>query len=168
MVLTREELVERLHHEIRILLHLISKVDPTNLDYRPTPRQRSLLELLQYFTAFVPIHLSTIHAGILDLEAWRKEESVARKRNLAEIQQAISHQPELFTQLVVSLTEDDLRAEMEIFGRTTSRGSWLVWMVLCHYVAYRMQLFLYLKACGRDELGTLDLWAGLDALPSVT
>jgi hypothetical protein len=36
-------------------------------------------------------------------------------------------------------------------------------MVLCHYVAYRMQLFLYLKECGHEELGTLDLWAGIDA-----
>jgi hypothetical protein len=31
--------------------------------------------------------------------------------------------------------------------------------------AYRMQLFLYLKACGREELGTMDLWAGVDAVP---
>jgi hypothetical protein len=35
--------------------------------------------------------------------------------------------------------------------------------VLCHYVAYRMQLFLYLKACGREELGTMNVWAGMDA-----
>jgi hypothetical protein len=170
MVLTREELIERLQHEIRILLHLISKVDPTKLNYRPTPRQRSLLEVLQYFTVFVPIHLRTIQSGVWNMDtwrdAWRKEEPAAGKRNLAEIKQAISHQPELFTRLVTSLTDGDLRAEMEMFGQRASRGSWLVWMVLCHYVAYRMQLFLYLKACGREELGTLDLWAGIDTLPS--
>jgi len=28
-----------------------------------------------------------------------------------------------------------------------------------------MQLFLSLKACGREELSTLDLWAGVDAKP---
>ena len=52
-----------------------------------------------------------------------------------------------------------------MFGAKDSRGSWLVWMVLCHYAAYRMQLFLYLKACGRPELSTMDLWAGMDAKP---
>jgi hypothetical protein len=26
-----------------------------------------------------------------------------------------------------------------------------------------MQLFLYLKSCGRDELNTMNLWAGVDA-----
>ena len=29
-------------------------------------------------------------------------------------------------------------------------------------VAYRMQLFLYLKACGREELNTMNLWVGMD------
>jgi hypothetical protein len=169
MVLTKEELIGRLQHEVRVLLHLISKVDPAWLDYRPTEKQRSLLGLLQYFTMFVSIHLRTIHAGVWNLDvwrdAWRNEEKVAGKRSLAEIKEAIAKQPELFTQLVESLSEEDLRTEMEMFGRSGSRGSWLVWMVLCHYVAYRMQLFVYLKACGREELGTLNLWAGIDTTP---
>jgi len=168
MVLTKEELIERLQHEVRILLHLVSKVDPSKLDYRPTPKQRSLLELLQYLTAFVPIHLRTIQAGVLDMDAWREawrvEEAAARQKNLAEIKESIGAQPDLFTKLVGSLSEGELRAEMEMFGNKASRGAWLVWMVLCHYVAYRMQLFLYLKACDREELGTLDLWAGVDSL----
>jgi len=167
MVLTKEELMGKLNHEAQILRHLISKVDPAKLDYRPTANQRSLLELLRYFTVFVPIHLHTIHAGVWDLdvwrEAWQNEEAAAATRTLADIQGAVASQPALFVQLVGSLTESDLRAAMEMFGQTASRGSWLVWMVLCHYVAYRMQLFLYLKACGREELGTLDLWAGIDS-----
>jgi hypothetical protein len=28
--------------------------------------------------------------------------------------------------------------------------------------AYRMQLFLYLKAFGREDLGSMNLWAGVD------
>ena len=169
MVLTKDELVARLQHEVAILQHLMSKVDPEYLEYRPTPTQRSLAELLQYLTVFVPIHLRTITAGVLDLdewrEAWRTEEAAARARSLADIKSAIAKQPELFAESVTELTDAELRTEMEMFGRRASRGSWLVWMVLCHYVAYRMQLFLYLKACGRAELSTLDLWAGIDALP---
>ena len=168
MVLTKQELVGKLEHEVRILLHLVSKVDPAKLGYRPTPKQRSLLELLQYLTVFVAIHLRTINAGVLDLEAWRDAwrngEAAAQKRNLREIKDALEKQPDLFTELVSSLTDSELRTEMEMFGNKGSRGSLLVSMVLCHYVAYRMQLFLYLKACGREELGTLDLWAGVDAL----
>jgi len=35
-------------------------------------------------------------------------------------------------------------------------------LVLCAFAAYRMQLFLYLKACGGEELNTMNLWAGMD------
>ncbi len=57
----------------------------------------------------------------------------------------------------------DLRAEIEIFGNKTSRGAFIVNTVLCGCAAYRTQLFLYLKACGREELNTMNLWAGVDA-----
>jgi len=50
-----------------------------------------------------------------------------------------------------------------MFGRKASRGSWIVNLVLCHYAAYGMQLFLYLKASGREGLSTMNLWAGMDA-----
>ncbi len=169
MVLTKAELIERLKHEVRILLHLIAKADTATLDYRPTPGQRSLIELLQYLTVFVPIHLRTIRAGVWNLDewssAWRTQEPAAKALNLEGIKSAIAAQPALFAELVEPLTDEDLRAETEMFGSKKSRGSWLVWLVLCHYVAYRTQLFLYLKACGRQELGTLDLWAGIDARP---
>jgi hypothetical protein len=40
----------------------------------------------------------------------------------------------------------------------------LVNLVLSGYAAYRTQLFLYLKACGREELNTMNLWAGVDSM----
>jgi hypothetical protein len=36
-------------------------------------------------------------------------------------------------------------------------------LVLAGHAAYRTQLFCYLKACGGDELNTMNLWAGVDA-----
>ena len=167
MVLTKDELIEKLRHEVHILLHLLSKVEPPMLEYRPTPAQRSLRELLQYLTTFPQIHLRTIHAGAFDMETWRTawqtEEAAAKSRDLDAIKTAIAAQPQLFTEFIDPLTPDDLRSEMELFGNRDTRGAWLVFLVLSHYVAYRMQLFLYLKFCGRDQLGTLDLWAGIDS-----
>jgi hypothetical protein len=52
-------------------------------------------------------------------------------------------------------------------GNKTSRGALIVNLVLCGCAAYRTQLFLYLKACGREELGTMNLWAGVDARAAV-
>jgi hypothetical protein len=57
MVLTKEELIASLHKEVRILVHLAGKVDKSKLDYRPTPKQRSTLELLQHMAILGPTRL---------------------------------------------------------------------------------------------------------------
>ena len=49
------------------------------------------------------------------------------------------------------------------YGRKTTRGAFIVELVLGGCAAYRTQLFLYLKACGREELTTMNLWGGMDA-----
>src|SRR6266704_1011761 len=54
MVLTKEELIAALQNEVRILLHLAGKIDRAKLDYRPTPKQRSPIELLRYLSIMGP------------------------------------------------------------------------------------------------------------------
>jgi len=71
MVLTREELVSSLQNEVRILLHLAGKVDRAQLNYRPTPSQRSTIELLRYLTVMGPALLAAIHASVFDHAAWQ-------------------------------------------------------------------------------------------------
>jgi hypothetical protein len=168
MVLTKDQLIAALQEEVRILLHLISKVDPAVLDYRPTPRQRSMIELLQYLTIMGPIHAGVIKTGVFDMASWRntwrEQEAIAGARNLEEVEDAISKQSALFAELLGSCSDVEFRAEFEMFGSKASRGLWFVKLVLCHFPAYRMQLFLYLKSCGREELSTVNLWAGTDAM----
>lgn len=167
MILTKEEFIGALQDEIRLLLHLISKVEPSMLDYRPTPEQRSLLQLLQYLSFFGPLHLKGTLAPRFDGAAWgqafREEQPRASARDLEEIKQAIGAQSGVAHDLLTPYPDAELRADFEMFGQKASRGLWLVRLVLNHYAAYRMQLFLYLKACGRPELNTMNLWVGTDA-----
>ena len=166
MVLTKDELIKALQNEVRILLHLASKVDPAKQDYRPTPKQRSLLELLQYLTIMGPIHLRGVMAESFSIDGWRTAwqtgADAAKGMNLEEVKDAIGKQSELFTELLAPCSDACMRAEIEMFGRKASRGSMIVSLVLSHYAAYRMQLFLYLKGCGMEELNTMNLWVGID------
>jgi hypothetical protein len=166
MVLTKEEAIAALQNEVRLILHLISKVDPSMLDYRPSPKQRSMIELLRYFVVMAPVQLRTVIEGKFTMDswakAWRAEEALANAMNLEEIKAAIARQPALFAELLAPCVDSDFRVQIEMFGNTASRGMWIVRLPLCHYEAYRMQLFLYLKACGRAELNTMNLWAGVD------
>jgi hypothetical protein len=62
------------------------------------------------------------------------------------------------------MSDADFRGEVEMFGQKSSRGSFIVNNVLSGCAAYRTQLFLYFKASGRDELNTMNLWAGMDSV----
>ena len=65
------------------------------------------------------------------------------------------------------LSDEDFRAQFEMFGSKYTRASAVVNVVICGHAAYRSQLFNHLKACGREELNTMNLWAGMDApMPS--
>lgn len=166
MVLTKDELIAALQEEVKLLLHLASKASPENLDYRPTPGQRSTLELLQYLTMMGPIHLGAVRKPVLDMDAWQvawnDQQATAAKLNLEETKEAIAKLSSILADLVNVYSDADFREELQLFGAKSSRGSWIVSLVLNHYAAYRMQLFLYLKASGRGELNTMNLWVGRD------
>jgi hypothetical protein len=163
MVLTKSELLGSLQHEVHILLHLAGKVDPSMLDYRPTPKQRSTIELLRYLSIMGPGLVKAAKAGGFDPAVWTVADTAAKARDFEQTLAAIAAQTQEYADLLADVSDADLRAEIEMFGRKVTRGSFIVNLVLCGCAAYRTQLFLYLKACGREELGTMNLWAGVDA-----
>jgi hypothetical protein len=165
MVLTKSELIFSLKHEVRILLHLASKVDRAELDYRPTPKQRSTLELLQYLTIMGPELIKFAKAGAFDVAAWTAAEATAKGLDFDQVLAAIAAQADTYPSLLADVSDADFRDEITMFGSRTTRGAFIVNLVLCGCAAYRTQLFVYLKACGREDLSTINLWAGMDAMP---
>jgi hypothetical protein len=167
MILERSELISALQHEVRILLHLAGKLDPSMLDYRPAPKQRSALELLQYMAIMGPTQLAVIEKGVFDrptLSAtWSPAEKRAATMSLADAVAAIGAQADEYARRLGAWTDDDFRTEVDMFGQRSSRALLVLTLILNGHAAYRTQLFLYLKACGRHELGTMNLWAGQDA-----
>lgn len=169
MVLTKEELIGSLQNEVRILLHLASKIDRNKLDYRPTPKQRSTLELLQYLVVMGPMLVRAIKSGAFDPPAWQAAAAEAKAASFDQILAAIEKQRGTYAELLGAYSDADFRGEIDLFGNgKSSRGAVLVNLVLAGCAAYRTQLFIYLKACGRDELNTMNLWGGVDApMPSM-
>ena len=164
MVLTKEELIASLQNEARILLHLASKIDRNKLDYRPTPKQRSTLELLQYLIVMGPMLIRAVKAGAFDGPAWGAAAAEANAKNFDQVLAALEKNRGMYAELLAGFSDADFRGEIDLFGGgKSSRGSVLVNMVIGGHAAYRTQLFLYLKACGRDELNTMNLWGGVDA-----
>ena len=167
MVLTKTELIAALQNEVRILLHLAGKIDPEQLDYRPTPKQRSTIELLKYLSMMGPALVQAARTGTFDGAAWTAAEQSAAARSYEQALAAIAAQPGVYAALLAEVSDDDLRVDIDPFGAgKSSRGAFLVTQVLCGCAAYRTQLFLYLKASGREELNTWNLWVGIDEPPA--
>lgn len=72
MVLSKDELVGLLTHEVNVLRHLITKIDATSVDYRPTDSQRSSIELVRYLVMQGPAIVQAIKTGTFDGKAWAR------------------------------------------------------------------------------------------------
>jgi hypothetical protein len=167
MVLIKSELIALLQKEVRILLHLAGKIDRAALDYRPTPKQRSTIELLRYLTMMGPMLVRYAKGEVMDAAAMSEAVQAADARDFEQTLAAIAAHTETYAALLTDMSDVDFRAEFKGFdGGATTRGQFMVNHVLGQCAAYRMQLFLYLKACGREELNTMNLWAGTD-MPAI-
>jgi hypothetical protein len=149
-----------LRHETKVITHLAAQLRPDQLDYRPTEKQRSTLELLQYLT--ITGSAATLYAITGKWDHWDAQEEKAKSVGLASFPKALKAQLALITKSLAKLNDSALkRKPVKTFaGQKMSLGAGLVEMVLKPYTAYRMQLFLYAKASGLSHLGTSDCWAG--------
>ena len=162
MALTKDELIGSLQNEVRILQHLCTKIGPSMLDYRPTPKQRSTLELLRYLTSMGPELVKGAKTGTFDVESWTKSTQAAEARDFDQTVKALATQHDTYAALIGPMTDAEFRETVNLFGTPMSKGAFIVNLVVAGCAAYRTQIFLYLKACGRDELTTANLWGGAD------
>src|SRR5262252_9583566 len=143
MILTKQELIASLQNEVRILLHLAGKVDRNKLDYRPTPKQRSTIELLRYLVNMGPMLIKGIKAGAFDGAAWQAATAEANAMNFDQVLAAIQKQSDIYADQLGGFSDEDFRGEIDLFGNgKASRGSVLINLLLTGHAAYRTQLFL--------------------------
>lgn len=164
MVLSQSELIASLQNEARLVGHLVSKADAAHLDYRPSASQRSTLELIRYISMMGPTIIRWSLANTNDFDIWSQAAAASKERTLEQAKDAIAAQHTEYADLLAGLTEADFRAEVTDFdGNKTSRGAFLTNLVLGGCAAYRMQLFLYLKATSAPAINSANLWSGTDA-----
>ncbi|MBL8998371.1 MAG: hypothetical protein JNL44_13745 [Gemmatimonadetes bacterium] len=163
MVLTKPELMSALAHESKIVLHLAGKVDRSQLDYRPTPKQRSTMDMLRYLSMMGPEIVRYSFSPNPGFDDWTKAVEATAKLDFDGVVKQIAALPATYEKMLGAATDADFRAVIKDFeGQPTSRGAFLVELVLGGHAAYRTQLFLYLKSCGQEQLDSSDLWNGVD------
>jgi hypothetical protein len=152
--------------ETKIIIHLAGKLSADQLSYRPTEKQRSTLELLQYLT--IMGSAATIYATTGTWDHWDALAEKSKSVDLASLPKAMKAQLALITKTLAKLNDAALKRKKAnaFYGAKLSLGAGLVEMVLKQYAAYRMQLFLYAKASGLGDLVSSDCWAGKSPKPA--
>lgn len=160
-VVDREAFLAELRHETAVSKHLWSKVPSTMAGYRPSPSQRSMLELLQYLSICGIAPLLGSLAGDINTsnDAWRRAPSMS----FEEFPEAMDRQLREIVELLESFGPEDFERETDYFGETLTLGRALMKTTYGWMVAYRMQLFLYAKACCAPTINTVNNWFGYDA-----
>ncbi len=146
--------------EVRIIKSLYTKIKPGTLDYRPTPKQRSTLELLQYMSHASTVTLEGIKIGKMDGEKYQEAMKHTLQMKPEDFPARMDDQAKVMESTLQLLTDNELNEELDLFnmGFKLTRAAWILELVLKSLVGYKMQLFLYIKASGNPDIGTRDLW----------
>ena len=162
-MVSKVEILNSMRDEIKIIKHLGSKVKNEHLGYQPSVTQRTLLQLLQYLTYAGLGSATYIVTGNRDHAKKMSDDSVSV--NLSNFAASMDSQMNQIESVLKNLNDQAL-SEKEFTmptGDKVSVGFALMNRTLKFLVAYRMQLFLYLKAAGIEGLGSSNCWTGVDA-----
>lgn len=161
-MISKDQYIGALTNEFRIIKHLAEKVTPEQLSHKPTEPQRTLQELMQYLTSIFIAGADGIVTA--DTNAYKKYFG-AEMPTLENFAKLMDEQEKKVLAFFNPLTEEQLAEKITMWGRTQSRALHMLGL-LNIASAYKMQLFLYMKQSGTTNIGTMNLWAGMDQPPA--
>ncbi len=164
-MLTKNDLTDSILNECRIIVHLYGHIPEGGLDYRPTPGQRSTLELLQYLSYDLAASVEGMVKGNWD--RYPDVAEAAKSMAAEDFPKAMEKQMIYVKALLDSVSDEEfMTREAEVpWGEKHKLGRALLELPYRCIVAYRMQLFLYAKAAGNDKINTVNNWVGVDWEP---
>lgn len=159
---TKDHLLNQLRHETKICKHLHSKLEAKHVDQKLGDNMRSTIELMRYLSC-----CGIVPAQSLVANDWSKAGDSIKEMdtmNADGFAKAMDAQMAALEELLGGYSDADLASKQATmpWGTTVSLGEALVTTSLSFMTAYRMQLFLHLKAGGRSELTTANCWMGSD------
>ncbi len=159
---SKDDFLATAARETEVCCHLNDKLTGDQLTYRPAQGMRGTLELLQYLTYCALVPAEAIIEN--DWSRAKQRAADAKRITASSFSEHMKAQQTSLERLVGGLSEAELRdREVSLpWGETSRLGPALVRSSLCFLTAYRMQLFVYAKASGSQDLVTSNCWRGMD------
>lgn len=155
-----DQFLNTMQHEVNVIKHLYTKVPKDKLDYRPTPKQRSLSEVIQHLPTNLAITKHVISGNWSDVGATMK---AVREAALKDFNGTMDREFAAFVECIRAIPAADFHnKKVNMPMGEMPLGDALLAFPFKFLPAYKMQFFLYLKSCGREELNTVNCWGGRD------
>ncbi len=160
---SKEQLLKALQKEFTILKHLWTKVEhEQHLTHQFTDKQRTIKELMMYLAFSIEKQVQLIVRGEWDAAVYGDMGSLSKDFDPTKFDDYLDIEYKKIHDMIEALTSDQLATQISLFGATQTRAEFLVGYLLTMLGGYKMQLFLQLKHAWRAELGTSNLWGGVD------
>lgn len=158
---TKQNLIDSVANEFRIIKHLAEKIPPQTEGYKPTEKQRTTLELLQYLSTIFATATKVILAGTTD--AYKTLPRSSDETTIENFADMMDAQLEDIKMTLEKFDDEELAKIVNLYQMgDKTKGAYLVENLTKWTAAYKMQLFLYIKSSGNTSLGTANLWGGVD------
>jgi hypothetical protein len=164
-MITKEQLAAAMMRECDISQHLYAKLKvlgPAAIDYRPSAGQRSTLELLRYLSicGSAPVRCMAER----NWKLWGEFDARAKAMRAEDFPAAMALQKSELESFFAAASEQMLETQEAPLpaGGTAPLGLAILNGPYKWLAAYKLQLFLYAKASGAQEIGTSNAWAGAD------
>ena len=158
----KQHLINNIEKEIKICRRLYTKIPPDQMNFRAKEGIRCILELLQYLSIIgiaMPAYwmkkddtdFSTFFSSKIDTAKAMKPEQF-----LAAMDEQMVAIKDLFNQI----SEEDLLSQEIAYpwGGKDPLGQAIIATSIKWLAAYKLQLFLFIKLCDDQKLGTGDAW----------
>jgi hypothetical protein len=156
--MTKNEFIFSLNREYFIIKGIFAKIAPTQYAYRPTPKSRSIEELLKYLTMCGYASLMRV---LKDEAETQKLKDTAPLADLAKFPQAIDAELARISERIKKISDKDWDSGRSAYmwGPETSLQAVIIESCLKNVVAYRMNFFLWAKEAGNHDLDRTVCWA---------
>jgi hypothetical protein len=156
----KQHLLHNIEREILLLKQLAPLIEEKDLDFRPTEKVRSTLELMQYLSGIGSTMLRWFLINDLTPEEFGKIREYRSTLTIQNFPERLDEQWSQIQTYMKDITEEDLNSREIVlpWKEKMMLGNAIINCPIKWLATYRMQLFLYLKMQGRPEISTKEAW----------
>lgn len=156
----KKHLLENIEREYKLLKQLIPLIEEQDLNFKPTEKVRTTMEIMQYLSTIGSTMLRWFLINDLTPQEFVKIRSYRNTLTLADFSERLDKQLEEIKAYFDTFTEDDLYTkEIELpWKEKMILGTAIINCPIKWLATYRMELFMYLKINKGLEISTKEAW----------